>query len=1068
MPAPITYAAIALMARDRLRLVRDALRAKESDGRIVNELERQVRYLAQHAFDMLSAQHPSVESPARLYGPRVADHVSKFALLGSVGPEFPGYAAMFAPGQAWMRDLLHKGTPDEHRERVVARSCDFAFNFWRIVQPLVTAAESNTVERGRQMTAMQAYVLGHFCHVAADLVLAPYIDNLHWRLGDANRPALSREQIVGALDVEVSRSLFQRGTKARGNDWADWWPSPGQVPDAFYEGYKRAIEDTFVLQGAPLGLAGYDHQRAKDQPPELSVRLLKDGFESFRNVLDCGAAWDYWDWLGATWFMYLPSLAALPLALALPNGRHLLAPVDKKPEGQDDDQGKFEIVALPFALNSLVTVYYSAIATGSYLGAESSVIFGWVSAAVQVVAAIAYFASLDAGKGSLDARWWLLFWLPLGGQLAHAIFTLIKGTRNPRRMQLAIAVLLPLTLSLLFIGMWWGCFHKGAEVADKEPGEFAWRFAVWFGMLFALWWLVPVLIRWAIAPRIDEPAANPLVSPQRHHIRLFDDSTLYMQPRGTSPLLGDLFFPSGRRELLKLWWPAPNPPSVKAHRDRIEFTFGAAPPLVFKVPPAQTKLTEFAAFLKRNVKNPADNAANLSAEPFWNEAAQLVVEDYELPPGLAFADEGDDKDTQAAHDAAVARAPQPLPDTRDKAYVLYHAPKLHQSVRFERSGPTRDQEQRTAAAAGVGRATSAAASRTVTFAGVAATPTVFTRATQLFKPGDILEAPVGGARRVVVTVDADNQVTVATPFPGGLAGVAFGRAARVFTVANGGLIESPPLAGCTVQQALYQPNQLLGAGPAGFSFGAIFRPGDTVRVTPAAGPAQDRLVEAVLSDTLIQTSRQLDPPLNPRDTAINPLPPPSPPVAPPPGPATPFVRLVTEATNLFAAVAASDDVFGDGDALMNEAADLAVLMCLGATSHLLTPLQRGRVVVGTGNDLERVYQVFRNWNLDRRRVNEWKMLVAGGALSEKRGNPAATDAALPPLHTGWTMFADRGEATANRQGWVDTLRSWVDMARRPETDTKADVAFKPGNPSNLDLSRALAFLLDARDPVPPT
>jgi hypothetical protein len=124
------------------------------------------------------------------------------------------------------------------------------------------------------------------------------------------------------------------------------------------------------------------------------------------------------------------------------------------------------------------------------------------------------------------------------------------------------------------------------------------------------------------------------------------------------------------------------------------------------------------------------------------------------------------------------------------------------------------------------------------------------------------------------------------------------------------------------------------------------------------------------------------------------------------------------------------------------------------------------VVVGTTNDLEPVFQVFRNWNLDRRRINEWKMLVAGGGLSEKRGNPSGVDAALPPLPGGWTMFADRGEDTANRQGWVGLLRSWVDMARRPETDTKADVAFKPGDPSNLDLSRALAFLLDARDPVP--
>ena len=151
---------------------------------------------------------------------------------------------------------------------------------------------------------------------------------------------------------------------------------------------------------------------------------------------------------------------------------------------------------------------------------------------------------------------------------------------------------------------------------------------------------------------------------------------------------------------------------------------------------------------------------------------------------------------------------------------------------------------------------------------------------------------------------------------------------------------------------------------------------------------------------------------------------------------------------------------------MNDAADLGALLCLGAASHLMPTGELDHAKVGTATSLQKVFQVFRNWNLDRRRENEWRMIVLGGAVSEKRGNAAAADAALPPLPTDWTMFAPKGEAIANQLGWLPAMRAWLDMASRPGTDTKGRAAFRPGNPSNLDLSRAMAFLLEMRDPDP--
>src|SRR5712691_2234164 len=138
MPGPLTYAAIALLARDRVGQIQSALQAKVDNGLVINDIERQVLYLAQRAHDMMSgAAQPAIDPPRRLYGSPLTDHVSKFVFLGAIGPDLPKYSALFARGQRWLFDTLHKGSPDENREKVLARSTDFVFEFWRRVQPLL-------------------------------------------------------------------------------------------------------------------------------------------------------------------------------------------------------------------------------------------------------------------------------------------------------------------------------------------------------------------------------------------------------------------------------------------------------------------------------------------------------------------------------------------------------------------------------------------------------------------------------------------------------------------------------------------------------------------------------------------------------------------------------------------------------------------------------------------------------------------------------------------------------------------------------------------------------------------
>jgi hypothetical protein len=147
------------------------------------------------------------------------------------------------------------------------------------------------------------------------------------------------------------------------------------------------------------------------------------------------------------------------------------------------------------------------------------------------------------------------------------------------------------------------------------------------------------------------------------------------------------------------------------------------------------------------------------------------------------------------------------------------------------------------------------------------------------------------------------------------------------------------------------------------------------------------------------------------------------------------------------------------DTMMSYAADFAALLCLGGVSHMTSDPA-----------IKKVYQIFRNWSLDRRRVNEWRMLIAGGALSEKHGQPTSYDSTMAkPELASWTApmgaASEEAEKTALKMGWVPLFRQWFDMSSRPDVKPLAEESLNPNNPTNRELSRGMAFLLDLADPV---
>ncbi|HEY9227487.1 MAG TPA: zinc dependent phospholipase C family protein, partial [Gemmatimonadaceae bacterium] len=204
MPGPITYAAVTLLARDRIGQIRRALAAKKAAGN-AKELDLHVLHLATEAERMMNASQPVIEPPVRLYGPPLTEHVSRFTLLGAVGPDLPRYGAYFVQGQRWLFDTLHKGTPDEHRERVLTNSTNLVFDFWKRVGPHIDADISDATKRSEARQQMQAYVLGHLCHVATDVLTHPYFEALEARLATPAAGAvpavrfMRRDDVAGAF-----------------------------------------------------------------------------------------------------------------------------------------------------------------------------------------------------------------------------------------------------------------------------------------------------------------------------------------------------------------------------------------------------------------------------------------------------------------------------------------------------------------------------------------------------------------------------------------------------------------------------------------------------------------------------------------------------------------------------------------------------------------------------------------------------------------------------------------------------------------------------------------------------
>jgi hypothetical protein len=642
-------------------------------------------------------------------------------------------------------------------------------------------------------------------------------------------------------------------------------------------------------------------------------------------------------------------------------------------------------------------------------------IYGLTSSLVQIILAVVFFATLGSA-GAAKVIFLLITPIVLEGINIFLVFRQSRG--DYKHNLLAAASILRLSMSTIFLLCYWGFLHFGVEDwydPEGSNGVFWGLTALWFGISIGLWAATAGLIRKFFTARVPIGPADTQHVTTGRHLRVFDDTTLFDESPAPSPNLAQLEYPSGKRKLLKIWWEADHPPKFLSRRDHLDFDFGGGRVVTIGAPVAPTTGAEFAAFLERNVKNAAGDA-NLKARIAFTDDPQ-----YTLPAGFVFSDHNDDPDT--------SDAPADLPVREEQATLVFHAPKTVNSVRYTATGPSDIQPGRTAQVNGDGTLNVTANSR------VATTAPGSTPLTQLFRPGDklIFHDPAGNVTRVVMSVDSDTRLTVSLAFPN-TANAAFTR-----DISTRGATFVPPPAWAVTGTA--QNNTLAGTGG---DFGLEFMPGDVISIQ-VGGVFVNRLVIFVENSTTLIISL----PINT-------------------GGAVAFQRPAGQ-PDLLPYLSTTDDNLQAGGSILNHAVDFGVLLCLGAASRLVPDRDAPLI---PNPPLNPVVQVFRNWNLDRRRENEWRTIVIGNAVSEKRGNVDGPDATLSSLPPNYRILSPGGEAVSRQMGWLPLLRAWMDLASHhpggnldPQLDTASDVALRPGNPSNLSLSQGLAYLLDMADPA---
>ena len=293
MAGYLTHLMVLIKAEQWLgELIAGLERRRTTTGACLTDFEDTLLSLAQNARSLLRVDPAAAQRlPATQISNGVGTGLSKYALIGSIGMDFPINGYVFALNRDWVARQLRNGAP--RRAYVDSNSTEFVLNF---IKALNDTAVGLTPEQQR---AMRSYALGHLAGVAADVVLQPAINS--WTWSTENTANHNQHHFKVQLDARVAHGFFQRSSFRDGQSWEDYFLDNGEVTresEKLANVFVKAFSDTYGGTTPTEAICAGSSCRA----PQVTEDFIKDGYANTKGWA-IGVGYDQSPWYWYKWLL---------------------------------------------------------------------------------------------------------------------------------------------------------------------------------------------------------------------------------------------------------------------------------------------------------------------------------------------------------------------------------------------------------------------------------------------------------------------------------------------------------------------------------------------------------------------------------------------------------------------------------------------------------------------------------------------------------------------------------------------------------------------------------------------
>jgi len=306
MAGYLTHLMVLIKAEIWLGELIAGLGRRRNAGACLTDLEDTLFELAQTARSLIRVDPTAPQRlPATNIGNDVGNGLSKYAMIGAIGMDFPINGYVFALNRDWVSRTMRLGAP--RRAYVDANSTEFVLNFIKALN------DTGVGLNAEQQRAMRSYALGHLAGVAADVVLQPAINS--WAWSDTNTDHVDQHTFKVQLDARVAHGFFQRDHLHQGQEWEDYFLGNGEFTrdtEKLPKVFLKAFTDTYGGTRPREAICAGTSCRA----PEITEDFIKDGYANTKGWA-IGVGYDQSPWYWYKWMLGIFVLAGGMVSVAL-------------------------------------------------------------------------------------------------------------------------------------------------------------------------------------------------------------------------------------------------------------------------------------------------------------------------------------------------------------------------------------------------------------------------------------------------------------------------------------------------------------------------------------------------------------------------------------------------------------------------------------------------------------------------------------------------------------------------------------------------------------------------------